>query len=163
MRREKGFTFVEYVLVVALAGMIFLALAQIVVITIRSWDIAMSGASMIDLTDVNFSRMAREIRQMRDRTSLVTAYSNRIRFYDVNNNDITYRLYDGALERNGTECIDEVDSLTFQYLDKNGAVISSPIVSPSNTNVRMVRITMTVSPTSQSMTVQTLVRLRDIL
>lgn len=163
MRREKGFTFVEYILVVALAGVICLALAQVVIITMRTWDIALSGAVMIDQTEVSFSRMAREIRQMKNYTSLINADSTRIRFVDINDVDTTYRLYEGRIERNSKACIDEVDSLTFQYLDKNGAVISSPVENPSSTNVRMVRITMTISPGNQSLTVQTTVRLRNVL
>ncbi len=160
--KNRGFTLVEYILVIALSGIIFVSLAQAVIITIRSFDIALAGTEIIGKYDTAYARMMREIRHVKNVSSLVTANSNEIRFIDVDNNDIDYRMSGNQLLRNSTAAIDGVTALTFEYYDRNSAAIATPIVSPSSTNVRMVAVTITVAASNQSVTVQSLTKLRNV-
>lgn len=159
---KKGFTMVEYILVIALSGIIFLALSQVVIITIRSFDIVLSGSAIIGQTDTSYQRMMREIRQVRDRTSLVTAQSDDIRFTDMNGNDIEYRLSSGQILRNSAVAIDNATGLSIEYFDRDDNPIGTPLVSPQNTNVRNVRVTLTVTRSTQSLTIRSAVKLRDL-
>lgn len=159
---KKGFTIIEYIMVIALTGLIFLALSQVVLITMRSWDISLSGAELIGNTEVAFARLTREIRQIRNATSLTTANSSSITFTHASGTDITYQLVGNQLRRNLYTAMENVDSLLFEYLDENGSVIAIPITSPAETNVRMIRVTMTASPSSQSVTVRSTVKLRNV-
>lgn len=160
--KKKGFTLVEFILVIALSGIIFISLAQAVIITIRSFDIALAGSNLVGQTDVAFERMMREIRQMKDRTSLITATPTDIRFIDINNNDIEYKLQTNQLMRNANVAIDNATAMTIEYFDKYGALIAIPAVSPQNTNVRTVSITLTVASSSQSIIVRSSVRFRNV-
>ena len=161
-KNNKGFTLVEYVLVIALSGIIFLGLAQVVIITLRSFDIVLSGAAIIGQTDTAYQRMMRDIRQIRDRTSLYTAASNDISFADVDGNAIEYRLAGDQIIRNSAVAIDNVTAFSIEYFDRDGNPITTPLVAPQNTNVRNVRITLTVTRSTQSLTVRSAVKLRDL-
>lgn len=165
-KNKNGFTLIEFIMVIALSGLIFLALAQSAVITIRSWDIVLSGNLLIGQAEVAFSRMAREIRQIQNETSLLTAQASSISFTNADGVQITYDIQGNQLRRffnSATNvAIDDVTALTFQYLDEDGNIIANPVTSPSATNVRMVRMTISITPSSQSMTVETLVKLRNI-
>jgi prepilin-type N-terminal cleavage/methylation domain-containing protein len=159
---KKGFTMVEYILVIALSGIIFLALSQVVIITIRSFDIVLSGSAIIGQTDTSYQRMMREIRQTRDRTSLVTAGSGDIRFADINGNDIEYRLLSGQILRNSAVAIDNATAFSIEYFDRDGNPIGTPLVAPQNTNVRNVRVTLTITRSTQSLTIRSAVKLRNL-
>lgn len=158
-----GFTLIELIAVIVLSSFVFLTLAQGVLLTIRSWNIALSGTKLVGQNETAFSRMNREIRQIRNIDSLVSATSSQISFYDVNSSLITYQLSGNQLMRNQKAAIDDVDSFQIQYLDKNESIIATPIVSPQSTNVRAVRITMTVSPSDQPMVLKSLTRFRNVI
>jgi len=162
MKNKKGFTLVEYILVIALSGILVLALAQVVIITIRSFDIVLAGSNIIGQTDTQYQRMMREIRQIRDRTSLFTASSDDISFADINGNNIEYRLSAGKILRNSAIAIDDVTAFSIQYFDKDGNLIAAPAVYPQNTNARSVGVTLTVTKSSQSLTTRSGVRLRNL-
>ena len=161
-KNNLGFTLIEFVMAIALTSLIFLTLAQMVIITIRSWDIAQASTDLTDKVDTGFSLMEREIKQIKDQTSLITAQSADIKFVDVYNNTVEYMKSGNQCLCNNNVVMDGVTALSFTYLDKSGNVIASPIVSPQATNVKMVRVNMTVTTSSQTMKLQSLVRLRNM-
>ena len=161
-KKNLGFTLIEFVLAIALASMLFLALGQMVIITIRSWDIAQASTDLIDKADVGCSLMAREIKQIKDAYNLITAQSADIKFVDIYNNTMEYKKTGTQLLCNTNAAMNDVSALSFVYLDKLGNVIASPILSPSATNVQMVRINMTITKSSHTMKLQSLVRFRNV-
>jgi len=159
---NSGFTLIEFVMAIALASMIFLALAQMILITIRSWDIVQTGTDLTDKADVGFSLMAREIKQIKSQTDLITAASGDIKFVDIYGNSIEYKKSGTQLLCNSNVAMDDVTALAFEYLDKSGNVLATPVVSPSGTDVKMVRVNMTITKSSQTMKLQSLVKLRNV-
>ena len=96
----------------------------------------------------------REIRTIRNSTSVTTASAAQLRFIDTNNTDITYSLSSTNLNRtaNGTANLlaENVSSLAFTYYDSSGTVIPVPTVSPSATNIRRVRVSLTLTKNGQN-------------
>jgi len=161
-KKPNGFTLMEYILVIALTSILFLILSQAIAISLRSWDIVSSGTKLIRDTEVGFALMTRDIRQIRDTTSLITANNTELNFIDASGNPIQYRLAGNTLQRNSNVVIDNVDNLLFEFFDANNATIAIPIVGASETNIRTIRVTLTVSPASQSMVVRSTIMPRNV-
>jgi len=161
-KKRRGFTLIEFVLVIALSGILFLGLSQIVLTTLKCWNIALAESDLTTLAEIGFSRLGNEVKQIKDTTSLITATSNDIKFTDVNDNTVEYKINTNKMFRNSNVAVDNVNALSFQYLDKDGNTITSPIIAPSQTNVRMVRMGITVATSSQSIELQSLTKLRNV-
>ena len=103
-------------------------------------------------------RMTREIRTVRDDASVATASSGQFRFIDAGDKDITYSLSSTNLNRteNGTANLlaENVSSIAFTYYDAGGTAIPAPTVSPSATDIRRVRINLTLTKNGEDVYLQ---------
>jgi len=66
-------------------------------------------------------RMAEDIHRIRSRTAITAASSSQLAFTDVDGNTIQYQLNGSSLLRNGQVLSSGIQSLSFGYLDQNGA------------------------------------------
>jgi len=98
-------------------------------------------------------RILREIRMVRNTTSVIAATQTSFRFVDTNNKDITFSFNSGLISRaevgTGTNgLLGNVASFTFTYYDTNNLEIASPILSPSATNIKRVKVSLSLSKTA---------------
>jgi hypothetical protein len=106
--------------------------------------------------------MSREIRQLRNDTSVITATSSQITFIDFNNNTITYNRSGDTLMRNSDGLTDNATALTFTYYDDNGNTIASPTVSPSYTDIRRIRVDFSILAGTRTLDFQFQVRPQNL-
>ena len=93
--------------------------------------------------------MIREIRQINNNTSVITANSSTFKFIDLNNNTITFNVSGGHLMRTvgavSNQLADNVSALSFTYYNTNEAVIAIPQVSPASTDITRIVVDLTLS------------------
>lgn len=156
---KRGFTLIELVAVMTIIFAISGILASIILETVSLWvDLVKREEAMMD-TNIAMNRIIREIRQMTNRTNIYIAGSSRIRFerFDPtdwggtrnveirqsSNSAYMADLFLFGFALNSTLLCDELESsggLRFRYYDDSGFEIGSPLVYPSQTNIRTVSI-----------------------
>lgn len=143
IRSRSGYTIFELIMVVVLVGIIFSVTAPLMIEVGRGWQLASNRNKMSEGAMVALDRIAREIRQIRDTTSVLTATGSVFQFIDVNNNNITFSRSGNYLMRNSDQLAANVTALTFTYYD--GAPILTPTVNPLVTNIKSIVINLTFS------------------
>lgn len=149
MRNEKGFSLIEYMMVVVIMGVIIAIGAPLVFEATDAWLLQSKRKEMSESAKIAMDRMAREIRRIQSRTSVATANSSSFRFTDIDGRDITFDTSSATLRRTENSAVntlaDNVNSFSLIYYDANGATIATPSVSPNKTNIRRIEINLTFS------------------
>lgn len=158
----RGWTYVELVVAVTLSTVIILSLGKIALLMVDAHEVEIMARGMRGEASEACYRFSREARGVRDLQSVTTATSQEFRFTDVNGNDIRYRLNGTNVLRNADTMVEQVSDLTFTYYDTDGAGIVTPIVGPSSTDIRSVRMVLTVTRSGESFNVQTQAKLRNV-
>ena len=138
---RTGYTIFELVMVIVLVGIIFAVTAPLMIEVGRSWQIASGRNTMSESAMVALDRVTREIRNISDSASVITATGNSFQFIDVNNNNIAFSLSGSYLMRNSNQLASNVSALSFTYYDSAGALIATPTVGAS-TNIKSVVVDM---------------------
>lgn len=154
---KRGFTLVELVIVITIVGIAAAVAGSMLLGTIDAWTFKFNRNDIIWDGRLAIDRMTREIRAVRDNTSVTTASSTQFRFTDAGNKDITYSLSSTDLNRTEdgvTNLIAEnVSSLAFTYYDASESPIPTPTVSPT-TDIRRIRINLTLTKNGQNVYLQ---------
>lgn len=164
--KNRGFTLIELIIVIVITAIIASTGIPVLISLARSMQYTIQRKDLSESADVCLRRMDREIRRLRDITSVLTANSTIYSFIDIDNNTITYSLSGTTLQRtfNGTPNIlaDNVTGLTFTYYDDFNNVITSPIVSPNQTNIKIVQIDLRFNRDNNTIYYRTQIRLMRI-
>lgn len=159
---NQGWTYVELVVAMTLAAVIVLSLGKIALLMIDAHEVQTMARGMRGEASEACYRFSREVRAVRDVQSVTTATNQEFRFTDVNGNDIRYWLSGTNVRRNADTMVEQVSDLVLTYYDVSGAEIVTPVVSPSATNIRSVRMVLTVTRSGESFNVQTQAKLRNV-
>lgn len=165
---NKGYTLIELVTVIVILG-VFFGLAASSLIPIFSKGFIFSN----DREDLRFSArqiqtlLSRDIRNLKDYRSLLSADSNNLEFINVDNQQVSFALTNQILNKTidgiSYEVSDKVVSLRFSYLDNDLAELIAPILGPTlTTNVRVVAATIVLAQNNQQLTVDFKVRPRNL-
>lgn len=162
MRKNKGFTLIELTVVLVLAGILALFLSGALNKGIESWYFVADRSDLMAQTPYALNRIARELRYIKDSKSVYAAGASSITFNDASSSSITYNLSGGSIYRNGNPLLDGVTNFSLQYLDANGNIIATPVINPSATNIRKIRISVTVQKGNNPFSMETIVKPRNI-
>jgi len=158
MKKEKGFTLIEVIIVIIVVGIVSVTIGSMLLGVVKAWTFKFNRNDILWDGRIALDRITREIRTVKNNTSVTTASSSLFRFTDAKNTDITYSLSSTNLNRteNGTANLlaADVSALTFTYYNSSDAVIPSPTVSPSATNIRRVKINLTLTKNGQNVYLQ---------
>jgi prepilin-type N-terminal cleavage/methylation domain-containing protein len=146
----RGFTLVETIITIVVIAIVAAVGAVSLTETARAWSLASRFQdNAVANAMVVANRMSREIRRLKNDSSVLVASVSQFRFIDLSNLTITYDLSGTTLNRTqgtGVSAItdalaDNVSSLNYTYYDDNGALIATvPIVNPNNTDIRRVKV-----------------------
>jgi len=159
---KVGFSLIELVIVMLLTAILGLFLATAISNGVDAWYFVMDKNELMTQTPYSLNRIARELRQIKDLKSVYAASSNSITFTDTNSVSITYNLSSNTVYRNSNVLIDGVTSFSLLYYDANGNIIASPVVNPANTNIRRIKVSITTQKGSNSLSMETIVRPRNL-
>jgi hypothetical protein len=149
----KGFTFIEIVMVMALM-IIMVGLGAPMLCQVASgWQTTQRQAELTELGRVALELNSRDIRDIKNRTSLTAANSTGLSFTTADNRAIVLNAISGRPRRwvNGTSYIlADAGTYSFIYYDANSTVISSPTLAPSSTNIRMIQMQINITEGNDS-------------
>lgn len=158
MKKKKGFTLIELVMVITIVGIAAVATGPALLTTIDAWTFKLNRNDLLWDGRLAIDRMTREIRAIKDTTSVTIASVVQFRFTNTGNIDITYSLSSANLNRTedgaANLLAENVSSLAFTYYDANGNTIATPVVSPSATDIRRVRINLTLTKNGENVYLQ---------
>ena len=158
MKKNKGFTLVELVIVIVIIGIAASTVGFMLLGTVKAWTFKFNRNDILWDGRLALDRITREIRTIKDSTSVTTASAAQFRFTDTGNKGITYSLSSTNLNRTedgaANLLAENVSSLSFTYYNSSDAVIPSPAVSPAATDIRRVRVNLTLTKNGQNVYLQ---------
>ncbi len=160
--KNKGFTLIELVIVIVILGIIASIATPLLLVISDSLSFLVSRAGMDQAADVALSMMTREVRRLKDDSSVNAAASSQFSFDDVNSNAISYSLSGTDLMRNSDILASDVQDLSFTYYGDSGGTISTPVVSPNETDIRRIDISLEFMSSGQTFYYKSQVRPRNL-
>ena len=163
MKKNKGFTLVELVIVIIIIGIAASVLGFMLLGTIKAWTFKFNRNDILWDGRLALNRMTREIRAIKNGAPSVPTQPTSSRFefvytVDTVDKDTIYSLSSTNLYRteNGIQNLlsENVSSLTFTYYNSSGTEIPSPAFDPSATDIRRVRINLTLTKNGQNVYLQ---------
>jgi len=149
--KSAGFSLIEFVVSMVILSVISIGVMLFTNPIIDLWSYQKFQQNQAAETRLALMRMCREMNQLKDKTSVIQADSSTFKFTDTGNQTITYFLDSGSLKRTtgtlgqGKVLAKDITGLTFTYYGSNSAAIASPVVSPSDTDLRRIEILLTVT------------------
>lgn len=141
----RGYTLIELVIVITVIGIVAAIGVPMMLQTADAWIFASRFQdNAVSSAVVAANRMSREMRRLLNDASVTTATSTQYTFTDVNSNSITYNRSGNTLMRNSDGLADNVTALTFTYYDDSGNTIALPVVSPNNTDIRRIKVDLSI-------------------
>ena len=155
-RREPGFTLPELLIVIVVASIVAVAFSTMFIEAVKTYQFMDAEKDMLEDARYAEERVSRELKRVKDNTSITAASATTLAFVDRGNATVSFSWsgVSGAnllYTKNGSSqtLAKGVDSLAFQYWTKNGAA-ATPILSPSATDIWRVTIYMRLIKGSQT-------------
>jgi len=140
--RSNGVTLIELVIVIAIVGILAYASSAYLKQVVDLWRILnFSGETVVQGKDA-VGRMVREIREVNNETCVYTASAAEFKFRNTTGSSIDFYMSNNTLMRNSDILARNVNNLTFTYYNETGSTVSSPVVSPYETDIRRIVITV---------------------
>lgn len=157
--KKKSFTLIEMVLVTVILAAIAVMIAPFINVALDAWVVNKTERNLVFSARLATNRMVREMREIKDTDSITTFTETEFEFLDINDNTINYQQSSSLLLRNSDELatmLQDPGGLSFSYLDSSG--------NPTGTksNIRMVRMTLTLISGDISITLESLAKLRNV-
>lgn len=156
-RGGKGVTIIELVVVIVIVGVLVGVSSMYIKGVIDTWQFVSFRNDLASVGKMAIIRMDREIREIKDASSVYVAGSAQFRFHDTGGNDIQFQWVSdpdpsvkGSIMRNSDILVKGVESLTFSYYDKDNNLLASPAVNPSQTNIKRISVTFKILSGSQA-------------
>jgi prepilin-type N-terminal cleavage/methylation domain-containing protein len=155
-RREAGFTLPELLIVIVIASIVAVAFSAMFLEAVRTYQFMDAEKGMLEDSRYAEERVARELKRVKDNTSISTATPTTLTFVDRANATVSFSWSgvsgaDLLYTKGGSSQVlaRGVDSLAFQYWKQNGAA-AAPVVSPSATDIWRVSVYMRLIKGSQT-------------
>ena len=153
-RGQEGFTLIELVITIVLVGIMAGIGALLIGEGTRAYISADVRADLTNQGRIAIERMAREIRQIRSRTSLDIpgcCSATSLSFNDIVGNAIVYDVAGNTVRRNATPLASgDAVSLGFTYYQSNG----TPAVTAATVWVIQINLTVTKNGESQPLRIR---------
>jgi prepilin-type N-terminal cleavage/methylation domain-containing protein len=153
MKKTKGFTLVEFLMVTVLIGILFSMGANILSEGFNSYQ---KSSSILSADAQGTLAMYRLVKELRTTAAISSATSTALTITDSSNTSITYQKSGSSLLRNSQILADNVNSLTFTYYDDNGAVTAT------TSSIRYIKITLNLINQGTNLTFLASVNLRNV-
>ena len=159
-----GFTLIEIIMAIVVVGALAGGVMVFVTQGVDIWNFVTFRNDESAQARLALDRMVKEIRQVYDKASVTTASADDFNFVSYYNNttyNVEFVKSGSNLMRNSDVLCDNVSSLQFQYYDINNNLLSTPLVLPDETDIRRIKITLTVTSGDQSITLKSQVYPRN--
>lgn len=110
--------------------------------------------------------VTKNIRMIKDSESVYVAAPTQFVFDAEDENGVTFRVnyqfIGDELYKDGVVFMDKINSGSFTYYDEDGNTLASPDVNPDRTDIRSVRLILTLESGGETLISQTEARCRNI-
>jgi type II secretory pathway pseudopilin PulG len=159
--RRQSFTLIELVMVITVVGIVSILLAPFISTAVDAWIFNNSERDVIFSGRLAMNRMVREIRRIKNTSSITTFTQTEFDFVDISNTRIDFRQSAASLLRNNDELADKLANpggLTFTYLQST----NPDVVAAQKQDIRIVRIRLQLILGDSALNIQSSVRLRNL-
>ena len=171
MNKKNGYTLVEFVIVIAVLGIIAVTIAPILISGFNAFFTAQSLTTAVAQAQISFAMMQRDIHEIRSPSDISAANATSLAFILMGNSSttyslssttnalsaITYSLNGTTLLRNGQILATSIGGLSFSYFSSTGAAVTAV------TAIRDVGISLNVKTPYANMILWTVINGRDLL
>ena len=140
-RMTPGFTLPELLIVIVIASVAALAFSAMFLEAVKTYQFMDAEKGMLEDSRYAEERVTRELKRVKDNTSIAAATATTLTFTDRANATVSFSWSgvsgaDLLYTKSGSSQVlaRGVDSLAFQYWKQNGAA-ATPVVSPSATDI----------------------------
>ena len=166
MKKRVAFTLIELIMAIVLLSIIMAIGVPLLTATTEGWVIATQRNEMLESAKIAIVRMTREMRQIKNLTSVLTASQGAFEFMNALDETISFSSSSNNLIRtlNSTENVlaRNINSLSFTYYGSNGTEIITPVVNPSETDIRRIEINIVFSLGGTQLAIQSSVSPRRL-
>ncbi|MFA6383833.1 MAG: type II secretion system protein [Candidatus Omnitrophota bacterium] len=153
---RRGVTLIELVVVIAVVGILAAMSSGYINQVVGTWQTVSFRMDTVAQMRSALDRMSREIRQVKNATSVYAADSSVFRFVGVDDATITYNISGTNVLRSNAVLATGAARLNFAYYDAEGEALAHPDVFPDATDIRRIAVTLEMRSAAQNktMTVQ---------
>ncbi|MBU0759935.1 MAG: type II secretion system GspH family protein [Candidatus Omnitrophica bacterium] len=153
---NKGFTIIELIMVIVIAGVLTAGTAPYINAVIERWQFLQFRNEAGTQARNALDWMVREIREVKDNNSFDIADSSRLKFTNSSDISIDYTLSGNTLMRNSDALVSGVNSLQFEYRNVQNNIMSSlPLSSGQRKQIWRIRVILTLSSGGETLTLET--------
>lgn len=156
MKSKQGFTLVELLIVVVIAGIIFALASPLLQTGFNAFFTQQNLSDAEWQGRLATERMSRDLRAIPTVANISTAGSNQLIYLDSSGSTVNYQLSGTDLTLSGNVLARGINNLTFTYYDANGAVTG--LIA----NIRYIDINLNITQNNTNTTLSTLVNLRNL-
>ncbi len=158
--RSPAFTLVEMIIAIGLVTVLSLVLGRLLLSGVDAFNYATARKQALRQARIALSGISRELRQVKDSSSITEATSTSITFTNVDDEQVTIEFRNGRILRNSVPVARNVTAFQLHFYDQDGNELSLPINDPSV--VRAVKIVLHVSVEGREIALETEVRPRNL-
>jgi len=158
-KNKRGFTLIEAVMVISIAGLIAFLVGNFVITSIQAWLLVSVRSSAANSARVAMNRMTAEIKSVNRPQSLFIIQPSECQFLDINNDTIDFRQSGSDLMRDNdilATGLTSPEGIRFIYLDVDGLPTDSIL------DIRSIRIWLSLSLGDQRITLESAARIRNL-
>lgn len=156
---QAGFTLMELIITMVLMGTLATFVAMFMWYDVNMYQKVVSNTDGLQSSRMALQRMARDIRQIANRDSIVTATSSALKFDDTSDSLVYYLYASSELRKNNYTFLKNVSGFQFTYLDESGSTISSPVLDFSL--ISTIKVSLTTDKNDKVVNLNTTIRPRN--
>ncbi len=158
---RKGFTLIEYIIVILIVGVIAAVLGTLIIQGVRAFDSIAAREALMTEAEAAAERMSREMRNAGRPSDIVEADWNTFYFTDIYGDGIKYHIEGKFLMRNEKILAANLKSAEFSYFDRQNTQITPPLSEESFEDIHLVGIKLVFSNRGQETAIETKIRPRN--
>lgn len=138
----RGFTLIELIIVIVISSILLGAGIEFFRLGFNSY---LQGQQIADADwqgRIAINTITNDLHALRSTNNITTATANTLVLTDLNGTSISYQVNNGQLMRNAQILADFVQSITFQYYNEDGVLLSDPIATAS---IRFVAVNLVIN------------------
>lgn len=162
MMKKRSFTLIELIMVITVVGIIAAVLAPFIATSFDAWIFHNSERDVLFSGRLAMNRMLREIRRIKNLSSITTFSATEFDFLDIDSNRIDFKQSGGILLRNADELTNKLlnpGGLSFTYLKST----DPDVAAVQKQDIRIVRIRLQLVSGDSTLSIQSSLRLRNLL
>ena len=151
---------VEMVMVVTLVTVLSVFLGKLLLSGVDAYDFATKRKQALRQSRIALAEITRDLRQIRDSSSITAATQNSITFTNTDGEEITISLSGSRVLRNNIPVARQVTQFSLTYYDQDGNQLEFPI--QDLTKIRIIRINLAIQVDQQRVQLHTEVHPRNL-